>query len=119
MRQSYRLLLVPRWLAPMLGFLLVLGHACELPAVADFLSHAAEDVHHSADDHTDESLISCEAAGVPSSAGSLHLGLGLDLTDAAAVARPVPARPMVSSRDDPNRLLSRPPLFLLHASLRI
>ncbi len=119
MLHSYRFPLVLRWLAPMLGFLLVLGHACELPAVADFLSHAAEDVHHSADDHADESLISCDAVGVPSSTGSLHLGLGLDLADGVAVAGPVPARLMVSSRDDSDRTLGRPPLFLLHASLRI
>ena len=119
MLHSYRLLSVPGWLAPMLGFLLVLGHACELPAVADLLSHAAEDVHHSADYHDDESVISCDAVGVPSSTGFLHLGLGLDLADVVAVARPVPARLIVSSRDDSDRPPSRPPLFLLHASLRI
>lgn len=119
MRHSYRLLLVPRWLAPVLGFLLMLGHACELPAVADLLTHAAEDVHHSADEHTDESLISCDAVGIPSSTVSLHLGLGLDLAEVVAVARPVPAQLIVSSRDDSNRPPSRPPLFLLHASLRI
>ena len=121
MLHSYRLLLVPRWLAPMLGFLLVLGHACELPAVADLLTHAAEDVHHTADDHTDESLITCDAVavGVPSSTGSLHLGLGLDLAEMVAVARLVPAPLIVSSRNDSDRPPNRPPLFLLHASLRI
>ena len=119
MLHLYRLLSVPRWLAPMLGFLLVLGHACELPAVADLLSHAAEDAHHSADHHADESGISCDAVGVVSNTGSLHLGLGLDLADVVAVARPVPARKNVSSLNDSDRPPSRPPLFLLHASLRI
>jgi hypothetical protein len=119
MLDSYRLLLVPRWLAPMLGFLLVLGHACELPAVADLLSHAAEDVHHSADHHTDESVISCDAVGVPSSTGSLYLGVGLDLAEVAAVDRAVPTRLIVSSRNDSDRPPNRTPLFLLHASLRI
>lgn len=119
MCHSDRLLSVPRWLAPMLGFLLVLGHACELPAVADFLSHAAEDAHRSADDHADESLISCDAVGVLSSTGSLQLGLGPDLVDGVAVAGPVSARLIVSSRDDSDRTLGRRPLFLLHASLRI
>ena len=119
MRHSHHLLLVPRWLAPMLVFLLVLGHACELPAVADFLSHTAEDLHHSADDHTDESLISCDAVALPSNTGSLHGVLGPDLADVVGVAHPVPARLMVSSRDDSDRAPRRPPLFLLYASLRI
>ena len=119
MLHFYRFLLVPRWLAPMLGFLLVLGHACELPAVADLLSHAAEDAHHTADDHPDESLISCDAVGLPSSTGSFYVGPGLDVAEVVAGASAAPARLIVSSRDDSDRPPSRPPLFLLHASLRI
>jgi hypothetical protein len=119
MLHSSRLLLVLRWLVPMLAFLLVLGHACELPAFADLVSHATEDAHHSADDHADEHLISCDAVGLPSSTGYLPVGPWLDVAEAVPVARPVPVRLIVSSVEDSNRLPSRPPLFLLYASLLI
>ena len=119
MRHSSRLLLVPRWLVPTLVVLLVLGHACELPAFADFVVHATEDAHHSADHHADENLISCDAVGVPSSTGYLQVGPSLDVAVALPVARPVPVRLIVSSPGDSNRLPSQPPLFLLYASLLI
>ena len=116
---SYRLLLVPRSLVPMLAFLLVLGHACELPSFADLVSHAAEDAHHSADTHADENLISCDAIGLPSSTGYLQVVPNLDVAVALPVARPVLVRLIISSPEDSNRLPSRPPLFLLYASLLI
>lgn len=116
---SSRLLLVPRWLVPMLAFLLVLGHACELPAFADLVSDATEDARHSADNHADENLISCDAVGLPSSTGYLQVGPGLEVAEALPVARPVPVRLIISSPEDSNRLPSRPPLFLLYASLLI
>jgi hypothetical protein len=115
----YRFLLASRWLVPMLAFLLVLGHACELPAFADLVSHAAEDTHHSADNHADEHLISCDAVGLPSSTGYLQVGPSLDVAVALPVSRPVPVRLIISSPKDSNRLPSRPPLFLLYASLLI
>src|SRR5262245_8353804 len=114
-----RLLLASRWFAPVLAFLLVLGHACELPAFADLVSHAAEDAHHSADHHADEDLISCDAVGVPSSTGYLQVGPSLDVAVALPVARPAPVRAIIASPDVSNRLLSRPPLFLLYVSLLI
>lgn len=116
---SYRLLLVPRWLVPMLVFLLVLGHACELPAFAELVSLATEDAHHSADNHADENLISCDAVAVPSNTGYLQVGPGLDVAQALPVASPVPVRLLTSSLEDPKRLPSRPSLFLLYASLLI
>jgi hypothetical protein len=119
MVHSRRLPLVPRWLVPTLAFLLVLGHACELPAFADLVLHATEDAHHSADHHADENLISCDAIGLPSSTGYLQVVPSLDVAVALPVARPVPVRLIVSSPDDSNRLPSRPPLFLLYASLLI
>ena len=119
MVHSSPLLLVPRWLVPTLAFLLVLGHACELPAFADLLSHSAEDSHHSADHHADENLISCDAIGLPSSPGYLQVGPSLDVAVAFPVARPVPLRLIISSSVDSKRLPSRPPLFLLYASFLI
>ena len=119
MVHSYRLLVVLRWLVPTLAFLLVLGHACELPAFADLVLHDIEDVHHSADHHADENLISCDAVGLPSSTGYLQVGPSVDVVEALPVARPVPVRLIISSREDSSRLPSRPPLFLLYASLLI
>ena len=119
MVHSSRLMVVPRWLVPMLAFLLVLGHACELPAFADLVSHAAEDAHHSADHHADEDLISCDAAGLPSSTGYLQVSPSVEVAVALPVARSVPIRLLISSSEDSKRLPSRPPLFLLYASLLI
>ena len=115
----YRFLLASRWLVPMLAFLLVLGHACELPAFADLVSHAAEDAHHSAGHHGDENLISCDAVGLPSSTGYLQVGPSVEVAVALPVARSVPVRLLISSPQDSKRLPSRPPLFLLYASLLI
>ena len=116
---SCRLLLVPRSLVPILAFLLVLGHACELPAFADLVSHATEDARHPADNHADEHLVSCDAVALPSSTGHLQVVPSLDVAVALPVARPVLVRLVVSSPEDSNRLPSRPPLFLLYASLLI
>lgn len=118
MVQSYHLL-VPRWLVPTLAFLLVLGHACELPAFADLVSHAAEDAHHSADHHADEDVISCDAVGLPSSTGYLQVGPSIEVAVALPVARSVPVRLIISLPEDSKRLPSRLPLFLLYASLLI
>jgi hypothetical protein len=119
MIRSHRLLSVPLRLVPMLVLLLVLGHACELPAYAELASHADEDARHSAHDHADENLISCDGVAVPSNTGYLQVGPGLDVTQALPVASPVPVRLVTSSLQDPRRLPSRPSLFLLYASLLI
>jgi len=119
MLQSCRLRCVPRWLVPVLAFFLVLGHACDLPALAELVAHPAEAAHHSADHHDDESLISCDAVGVPTSQEHLRVNPGLDVVELLRVARPAPLRPMIWSSQSSRRLPSRPPLFLLHASLLI
>jgi hypothetical protein len=117
-----RLLPIPRWLLPLLVLFLVIGHVCELPAYADLAvsSHPTGDDHrHAADHHTDTSEISCDAVDVLSSTGSAHARPILDVTEALPVASPVPVRFVTSSLDDSKRLASRPPLFLLYASLLI
>jgi len=113
-----RVLSASRWFAPMLAFFLVLGHACELPGFADLISHAAEDAHHSADHHADEDLISCDAVALPSSTGYLQVGPSVEVA-VALPARSIPVRLLISSSEDSKRLPSRPPLFLLYASLLI
>ena len=42
MLHSYRVRSVSRWITPVFVFLLVLGHACELPAVAEMVSDATK-----------------------------------------------------------------------------
>src|SRR5262245_18394878 len=108
-----------RWFAPMLAFLLVLGHACELPAFADLALHATEAAHPSADHHADEDLISCDAVGLPSSTGYLQVVPSIEVAVALQVAHSVPVQLIISSPDKSKRLPSRPPLFLLYASLLI
>jgi len=119
MIRSHRLLSVRLRLVPVLVLLLVLGHACELPAYADLASHADEDARHATHDHADENLISCDGVAVPSNTGYLQAGLGLDVAQALPVASLVPVRLVTSSLEDPKRLSSRPSLFLLYASLLI
>jgi hypothetical protein len=119
MIRSHRLLSVPLRLVPMLALLLVLGHTCELPAYADLASHADEDARHAAHDHADENLISCDGVAVPSNTGYLQGDPGLEVAQALPVASSVPVRPVTSSLKNSKRLPSRPPLFLLYASLLI
>jgi len=104
----------------MLVVFLGLGHACELPVFADEVSHAAEDFHHSSDGHADEHLMSCDGVGVAPSTSYIHVGPPyLDVEQALSVATTVPVRLIISWRESSARLPSRPPLFLLHASLLI
>ena len=110
----------PRWLVPTLVLFLVLGHICELPAYGEFALQATEAAHHAAGDHADEHLTPCDpAVAVPSSTGYLQVGPTLGVAESLAVAELVPAPLDSSSREDSRTPPSRPPLFLLHASLLI
>lgn len=109
-----------RWLVSTLVLFLVLGHACELPAYGDIALHANGAAHHEADDHADGDLTSCDATvGLPSSTGCLHVGTSLDVAEVVAATEPVPVHLVAVSRENSRTPLSRPPLFLLHASLLI
>ena len=107
--------MVPRWLVVTLGVFLALGHACELPVLADPGSHSAEAAHH----HGSETLISCDGVGVPSHADPVHLGVGFDSVKDLPGLSPGPIRPGTASIETAGRRPGRPPLFLLHASLLI
>jgi hypothetical protein len=111
----------PRWLLPLLALLLVLGHACELPAYADVVisPHLTGGAGHAAHDHADEPQVSCDPVDVLSSTGSAQVGPDLGAAQVVPLASPVPVRLLTASREDSKRLPSRPPLFLLHASLLI
>ncbi len=110
----------PRWLLPLLALLFVLGHACELPAYADLViaPHLPEGAGH-ADDHAHEPQMSCDPVDVLARSGALHVGPDLGAGQVAPLAGPVPVRLLAVSLEDWKRLPSRPPLFLLHASLLI
>jgi hypothetical protein len=111
----------PRWLLPLLALLLVLGHACELPAYADLVisPHLPEGAGHAADDHAHEPQMSCDPVDVLASSGSLQVGPNLGAAQAVPLASPVPVRLLTVSLEGSKRLPSRPPLFLLYASLLI
>ena len=111
-----------RWVLPVVVMLLVLGHACELPAYVDLVGsfHAAEESHHSGDGHhTGEQELSCDAVSATSSPGSLQVNAALSVSLAPRVDDPAPARIAVRSFEGPAKFAVRPPLYLLHASLLI
>jgi len=103
-----------RWLLAILVMILVLGHVCELPAYVELVSH------HSADGNADEQqLSSCDAVTVASSAGHSQVWTGLDMAVFLPAIDVWPVGRTLQSFDDPAKLPSRLPLFLLHASLLI
>jgi hypothetical protein len=113
---------VSRWLLTIMAMFLVLGHVCELPAYAALVipAHATEDP--SVDGHEHEAELSCDPIDAVSNTTSLVQVTGplLELTPALPVASSVPGwLPTLSSIESPTRLPSRPPLFVLYASLLI
>lgn len=102
-----------RWLLPILVVILVLGHVCELSAYVELASH------HSAEGDADEQLSSCDAVTATSSSGHSQVWTGLDVAPALPIIDAVPLRRTPQSFEDPEKLHSRLPLFLLHASLLI
>lgn len=113
MRRFVDRLPATRWLLPMLVVLLVLGHVCELPAYVELASH------HSAEGSADEQLSSCDAVTVTSSSGHSEVWTGLDMAMALPIIDVSPVRRTPRSFEDPAKLPSRLPLFLLHASFLI
>lgn len=109
-----------------LTLLLWLGHACELPVLAEAFAHVHESGHHAPGHHSPDhdpaaSEVSCDAfVGIRSNAGgSPDLGPSLDTPGVLAVAGAVSAQVAAAPPQEPTGPLRRPPLFLLHASLLI
>jgi hypothetical protein len=118
MAPSPRIISAP-WVVAILVLLLVLGHACELPALTDLTVPATESAHHhETDDHSDASQIVCDAVSVANTASS-QVGPGLDVLGAVSAFCPVGVRLVGAVPRASTRLPSRPPLFLLHSSLLI
>lgn len=101
-----------RWLLPLLVVLLVLGHVCDLEAFAELADHHAT----ATGGHTDELLSTCDAApATPSSAPTL-VWVALDVLASLPTVGAAPVREHRPSETS-SRVVHRPPLFLLHASL--
>jgi hypothetical protein len=102
-----------RWLLAILVVTLVLGHVCELPAYVELVSH------HSAEGSADEQLSSCDAVSVTSSSSHSQVWTWLDMAMSLPGIDASPVRRMPQFFQDPAKLPTRLPLFLLHASLLI
>ena len=100
---------------------LVLGHVCELPAYADLVipAHATEDP--SADGHGHEAELSCDPVDAVSNTTPVQVrGPLLEVAQALPVVSSVLGWLVTpSSIERSTRLPSRPPLFVLYASLLI
>lgn len=111
-----------RWVLLVLVLLLLLGHACELPAYAGIVgtAHAAEESHHSGDGHhADEQGLSCDPTIVTSGPGQPQVAAAPEISVLSQVNDPAPARTVARFFEGPAKFVARPPLFLLHASLLI
>ncbi len=110
-----------RWALPVLALLLVLGHACELPAYADLIgtSHATEESHRADDGHHGgEPTLSCDPTSATAIPGQPQV-VAPEFFVVSPVDDPAPARMVARSFEGPLKFAGRPPLFLLHASLLI
>jgi hypothetical protein len=111
-----------RWVLPVLVLLLVLGHACELPAYADVVGtyQTAEESHHSHDGHhTGEQGLSCDAVSATSVPGHPRVAAAFETSVVPQVNDPAPPRMVGRTFEGPPKFAARTPLFLLHASFRI
>jgi hypothetical protein len=111
-----------RWVLPLLVLLLVLGHACELPAYADVVgtSQTAEESHPSNDGHhAGEQGLSCDAVSATSIPGHPRVAAALEISVMPQVNDPAPPRMVARTFEGPPKFAARPPLFLLHASFLI
>ena len=117
--RSPRLTDTSRWLLPVLMALLVLGHACELPAYAELISDHTPVTHESPsaphDDGDGHALVCDGAIAVPAQ-GTPDWSPISSVAAMAAFAGVVPSP--ASVRPVPvGRMATGPPLFLQFSSL--
>ncbi len=108
----------PRSFLLLLVILLVTGHVCDLAAYVERVTPRS---HHPADGHGSQELTSCDAVdAIPSSPHCLQFGTGLDVPVALdTVVKPTLMRSAGQRLEAVATITTRPPLFLLHASLLI
>lgn len=112
---------IHRWLLTIMATLLVLGHVCELPAYAALVLPLNSTEDASADAHGHEAELSCDPVDAVSNTTSpVHaMGPAVAIIQVLPVASSAPGGPVTPSSVVSARLLSRPPLFVLYASLLI
>jgi hypothetical protein len=100
---------------------LVLGHVCELPAYAGLVIEAHATEGRSADGHGHEAEMSCDPVDAVSNTTPVQvMGPVLGFAQVLPATSPVLGWPVTpSSIEWSTRLPSRPPLFVLYASLLI
>ena len=112
---------VSRWLLPVLVALLVLGHACELAAYAELVSHRGTAPHAPAPvEHADgdDHALTCDATVVTTAKSPSKAAPVLAVMSAApGLASVVPPAPALPARTA--KVANGPPLFLLLSSLLI
>jgi|RhiMetdeSRZDD1v2_1073273.scaffolds.fasta_scaffold204044_2 hypothetical protein len=112
---------VSRWLLPVLVALLVLGHACELAAYAELVSHRGTAPHAPAPvEHADgdDHALTCDATVVTTAKSPSKAAPVLAVMSAApGLASVVPPAPALPARTA--KVATGPPLFLLLSSLLI
>jgi hypothetical protein len=111
-----------RWVLRLLVLLLVLGHACELPAYVDVVgtSQTAEESHHPNDGHhAGEQGLSCDEVSATSIPGHPRVAAALEISVVPQDNGQAPPRMVARSFERPPKFAARPPLFLLHASFLI
>lgn len=111
----------PRWLLTMMVALLVLGHVCELPAYAGLVISPHTVEGRSADGHGHEPEMSCDPVDAVSNTTPVQvMGPVLETVQALSASSPMSGGLITpSSIERSTRLPSRPPLFVLYASLLI
>jgi hypothetical protein len=110
-----------RWTLPILVLLLVLGHACELPAYAELVgsTHGAGESHHAGDGHHgDEQSLFCDPAPATPAPNHPNVAAVPEMSVVSQIDDAAPAR-VVARFFEGAKFAGRPPLFLLHASLLI
>jgi hypothetical protein len=121
MVNRYRVEPALRWLLPIVALLVVLGHTCELPAYVNLVAsaHPTEDTGHHTHDQAHEAEISCDPVDAVANTSSADVGPVLGAASVVPLGGPLLVRLAITSLTGSTRLPSRPPLFLLHASLLI
>jgi hypothetical protein len=101
--------------------LLVLGHVCELPVYAGLVIEAHATEGRSAEGHGHEPEMACDPIDAVSNTTPVQvIGLVLWFAQALPATSPVLGWLVTSSSiERSTRLPSRPPLFVLYASLLI
>lgn len=110
-----------RWLLTLMVVLLVLGHVCELPAYAGLVIAPYSSEGRSGDGHGHEPEMACDPVDAVSNTTPVQvMNPVLETVQALPATGPFSGRLVTpSSIERSTRRPSRPPLFVLYASLLI